>query len=234
MKLTTLLFEAKVASILFCLLLIPEKIMACDYIVTISANPSSPSMTNDTICFDDGDPVPIYAVHLYNFTTYFNDPVRQLIWTRDGIPFDTTNQSQSIFDGSIYYVTTLWVTEPGNYQVWYFTPNHQLMQFGQVSIIPCNLDIMPSETGQTSIEIDMEEDQFRLFPNPSANGYAMIESNLDMVHVECFDYGGKKIFDLHPNGESSIYINTSGWKSGIYIVQLLTTKGILREKLIIP
>lgn len=210
------------------------KVTACDYIVSISANANSMSMANDTLCLNDEEsPVSIFAVHLYNFTTYFNDPIRQLIWTRDGIPFDTTNESHSIYDGELFYVTTMWVNQPGNYQVWYYTPNNQFMQFGQVTVLQCSSDESNVNIGVTSIPIELGVESFSLYPNPATNGYVNVEFDQGIARIECFDNSGKKLWDTNIIGETLVQINTNGWKSGIYVIQLHTTKGLLRKKLII-
>ncbi len=218
------------------ILLCNHSLQACDYYVWIGSSSHQNYFGSDTICINEGESVPLYALHTYNFTTFFQDPIRSLIWTRDGIPFDTTNHTHSIYDGNLYYVTTMMVSQPGVYKVKYITPHNQVMEVSQVTILFCG----SSSTSFSALPAagtppESAEESVTVYPNPSYNGYVYVEpgTNMDVYTLEVFDLNGKKVFSTLPNSNESITINTFDYQDGIYFISIHSTAGTFRKKIIV-
>lgn len=77
------------------------------------------------------------------------------------------------------------------------------------------------------------EAKLKVYPNPVTGDEVTIESNLDeTTTVEMFDLTGKQV--LAPKQiESRTVLNTSNYKTGVYILKFKSTLGEYSHKLII-
>jgi hypothetical protein len=74
-----------------------------------------------------------------------------------------------------------------------------------------------------------------LFPNPAANQFTIQWPTIgfEKASVQLYDPSGKCLKTIHRGNQSSVVVNTLGFRKGIYIVQLLGDKALQTEKLII-
>lgn len=204
---------------------------ACDYMVWISnANQGTPTM--DTLCLKEGESLPIYALHTSGFINYFSDPVRQLFWIRDGVTFDTTNHTNAIHDGILYFVTTLLVSQPGVYQVKYITPNNQEMIMGQVVIINCPVETTPMHAG---LPQEGAVPNMNIYPNPSSEGFINIDAanTVGISNVEIINSEGMTVSQITPNNAGIITIATSEMQKGLYFVRVNYRGETITKKVIL-
>ncbi len=78
----------------------------------------------------------------------------------------------------------------------------------------------------------------KMYPNPSNVGYTNLDFNSENqeVKVEVKDISGRLLYVENygkMNGKKSIKLNTSGWKKGTYLVELMLDESIISRQLIV-
>jgi len=90
-----------------------------------------------------------------------------------------------------------------------------------------------NDTTSVSVKEDKElkDIEINIYPNP-ASGLIFINSTSKIENVEIFDYTGKLLSSQIPNSKT-YQINVSQFKTGLYIVKIETSKGILSKRVFI-
>lgn len=71
--------------------------------------------------------------------------------------------------------------------------------------------------------------QFKLFPNPATNEFRILtEEGLELEHVNIYNNLGQLL-----GSTTSLQVNTSNYSSGVYYVQVVTSKGRATKQLVI-
>ncbi|MBW6499016.1 MAG: M6 family metalloprotease domain-containing protein [Bacteroidales bacterium] len=89
-----------------------------------------------------------------------------------------------------------------------------------------------------SVSVD-EQDQQRLvvYPNPSHTGYILVRFGqiTGKASLRMIDLTGRTVFsqDVDAQPGQTIQINTSGFPASIYLMELSSAEGVLREKVIV-
>ena len=69
-----------------------------------------------------------------------------------------------------------------------------------------------------------------VFPNPTKNEvFINWSSNLEINELNIYDISGKNIYTLKDLNSNSSKINLRHYKSGIYIISIVTNKGYLTK-----
>ncbi len=81
--------------------------------------------------------------------------------------------------------------------------------------------------------------QINIFPNPN-NGQFSINllsgnNDLKILEINIFDYQGRELAELHQNTfeGSEIFINLKNKASGLYVLRILTNKGVVIKKILV-
>lgn len=191
--------------------------------------------TLDTIGIANGS-VDIYAYYNGACSSLMQSNNVALAWYRNGIPFDTTDANDAVFDGVWTYKTTLNVSQPGLYTVYFLNfvgPNFQ-----------CRSVLVNDSTAISTTGIKPETavaETFRIYPNPvSLNGatapfVVRTTSGITITRVNMFDLQGKTIAMnavITRNGETTVAAPDAG--AGIYVIEIETASGQrFRQKLVI-
>jgi len=97
----------------------------------------------------------------------------------------------------------------------------------------------PSEDGEFSVinitkgssdNIDVETN-VSIYPNPASDVLNVV-ANTNIKRVRIINFIGQIMFDNSVNN-SSININTSAYQSGVYIISVETSNGVITEKITI-
>ena len=197
---------------------------------------------NDTTYIESGGNVRIFA--RYNGACRLimegANPTMQLVWYKDGVPYDTTTLTDATYDNIWTYYTSFYVTEPGVYEVYFmgfYQPNYPC---GRIYVLP-EEEIQSTQTMQSvipeaaGIENEEVKNGYRIYPNPTSEGYFYIDnlSDLNINNIEVYSIGGQKVLSIVPNGSEILTINTLDFRPGIYIIRIDSEKGITNEKILV-
>ena len=72
-----------------------------------------------------------------------------------------------------------------------------------------------------------------LQPNPVATSVKIGYENLNVQEIRCFDASGRMIRTLYNLPKTTCDLDVSGWQSGVYTLQLLTSGGIATKQLVV-
>jgi len=78
---------------------------------------------------------------------------------------------------------------------------------------------------------EKENRGINIFPNPATN-FVNIKSQSSISQISIINNFGQMVFEAENPGET-IWVNTSNFPKGVYVVRIHTTKGICFKKLII-
>ena len=70
-----------------------------------------------------------------------------------------------------------------------------------------------------------------MYPNPCSR-YFVVNSSKDIQSVEVFDIAGSLVYSARGCDDKTI-INTSDWKSGVYLVRILDKAGNLCNRKVV-
>lgn len=158
-----------------------------------------------------------------------------LAWYRNGVPFDTTDANDAVFDGVWTYKTTMTVSQPGLYTAYFLNfigPNYQCR-----SVLVNNDSSAISTTGikpETAAAA-----AFHIYPNPVNNTTAPFvihtTNGMNIAHIRMFDLQGKTVItSAVKTGTGESAVTTPDADAGIYIIEVETSAGQrFRQKLVI-
>lgn len=216
-------------------------ITACDYNMWISSTECYDPTASYTLYLNDAESISIYAMYGYGLISYFQDDKVELIWEKDGIPFKTTNKSNTHYCNTPYtslYVTTINITEPGTYSVIYYTPNNVPMNGGSILVLEKSPAI---EAETTSPELDGPDvanmnEAMNVYPNPCTDGYLYIDYGVSRYtnnHIEILNESGMIISSIVPDESGIITLNTTAYKKGLYFIRINRDDLVITKKVII-
>ena len=147
-----------------------------------------------------------------------------LIWFRNGIPFDTTSQSDIKGNYQGYYVTELSVSKPGTYKVFFIGFEGESYRCGKVTVI--------DTSGAILKEKSLPQIGFSISPNPTTDGKLFLEgvSSEGSKTLQVFNLLGELIAVLPYENNGKIELSLAGHPAGIYIVLLRTGAGVVSRK----
>ena len=146
-----------------------------------------------------------------------------LIWFKDGIAFDTTNASNTFFDGVWEYTSPLTVSSSGVYTVYFMGFESPINQCGQVVVLNGTGESEPNRAVNSSFK------DFTIFPNPS-NDVITIKSNYSNDQFDLLNHLGEKLLQFNvSNGQSNFSI--AHLDTGIYFLRQNQTNRI--QKLVV-
>lgn len=152
----------------------------------------------------------------------------QLVWFRNGLPYDTTDNSDARYDGIWTYTTGITVTQPGLYQV-YFSNFIQPGYECRSVLVMAGSD--PAVTGISSF--DFAGDQFTIFPNPASGGQFSIQSEkgTHFTSIHAYNAQGKEmtVYGIRTGENTSDYILLNA-EAGMYLVSFTTEAGMTVTK----
>lgn len=137
-----------------------------------------------------------------------------LIWCRNGIPVDTTDMTNAVFDGVWTYTTPLLVSAPGTYTVYF--KNFLLLpgyECGRIVVLPQN---NASALSTIDREQEITINSFSVFPNPAGAQFT-IQSN-EAVTFEILNSYGQLVTSITANNTNT-EVETSFWEKGLYFVR---------------
>ena len=77
------------------------------------------------------------------------------------------------------------------------------------------------------------DNTFEVFPNPAATTIQIVAENMDVQQLVIVDLNGSVVYSQSGLSEGENIIDISDWNSGMYIIQIITSEGIITEKLIV-
>lgn len=191
--------------------------------------------TVDTIGINNGS-VDIYAYYNGACSSLMQSNNVALAWYRNGIPFDTTDANDAVFDGVWTYKTTMNVSQPGLYTAYFLNfigPNYQ-----------CRSVLVNDSNAISTTGIKPETaaaPAFQIYPNPvqlhgTSEPFVVRTSNgVTISRISMFDLQGKPVtfYGVKTGtGETTVAAPYAG--AGIYIIEIETAAGAcFRQKLVI-
>lgn len=164
------------------------------------------------------------------------NPTMKLVWYKDGLPIDTTD----IYDANSsvvgLYTTTFSVILPGIYEVFFIDFQGANFSCRKVQVMRTQeLGMAPAIASNTtnSLEIPEERNNYRIYPNPTTEGFVYIDQVANIHSIEVYNVGGLKLISIKPNGSEIVTIHTAELKPGLYIVRIDNGKSITNEKIIV-
>jgi hypothetical protein len=78
---------------------------------------------------------------------------------------------------------------------------------------------------------DLELSKFKVFPNPAKDSWTVNANNINISSIKIFDLLGKNVMTLTPNS-STVKIDGTSLKIGLYFAQIKTVSGLTSLKLV--
>lgn len=199
--------------------------------ITLDSTGSVIPSTVDTIGLGNGS-VNLYAYYNGACSSLMQNNNVALAWYRNGVPFDTTDASVAVFDGVWTYKTTMPVSQPGLYTVYFlnFTgPSYQCRSVYVTGAANANA------TG--IIPLPLTESDITVFPNPSSDGRFTIQTTADIRFRELRVYNlqgqNMELYAVR-SGKNVTTVLLPNAPEGIYMLQLVTMDGrTLSKKILI-
>lgn len=166
----------------------------------------------------------------------YQNPTMKLVWYKDGLPIDTTDIYDANSSVAGLFTTTFSVTQPGIYEVFFIDfqgANHscrkvQVLKTEELGMAPA----IASNTSNSSA-IPEEESNYRIYPNPTTDGFIYIDHVANIRTIEVYNVGGQQLISITPNGSEMITINTAELKQGLYIVRIDNGRSVTNEKIVV-
>ena len=168
------------------------------------------------------------------------NPHMELVWYKDGAPFDTTNiyQANSLLPG--LFTTAFIATQPGLYEVFFINFQGPNFGCGKVQVIKNTPEEPVHQTATTGIETqeiadDNATKDYRIYPNPSSEGFFYFDYSgpTQIYSLDIYGLDGRKLFSVVPSADERITIQTFNYQPGLYIVQINSSTGITNEKILV-
>ena len=84
----------------------------------------------------------------------------------------------------------------------------------------------------TGIEAPALEDGISVYPNPARNLLNVVSTS-DITHVTIMNYVGQVVYNQKVVEDNDLQLNVAGYETGVYMVKVETTEGILVKKVTI-
>jgi hypothetical protein len=188
----------------------------------------------DTAYITPGGNVKIFAT--YNEACHMimegQNPAMQLVWYKDGVPYDTTDLSNATYDNIWTYYTQYYFDEPGLYEIYFMGFYQPGYSCKQIRVLEKNNTVGGGPF--TSAEnIKENDDQILVYPNPSYEGMIYIHSKKSGSRIELFDINGTKILDMVIEKNNLTTLNTYSYKKGLYLLRISVNGDICTRKILI-
>jgi len=96
-----------------------------------------------------------------------------------------------------------------------------------------NLHVLQSNSNPAWLNtIEPEKETFNIYPNP-ATDYVNVNCSQNINGIQLFDLTGKKMANYSISNIKHTKINTAYLPKGIYIIELLTNTGVLKQKIVV-
>ena len=137
----------------------------------------------DSVYLDEnGGLVTMYAYYnsCCELTMNTSNPNMQLIWYKDGVPFDTTNIYDVMLISPGMYSTTFTVNTAGLYEVFFINFQGATAACGKVYVLNTEeTHSIPTLESTTKPLASLEDEEarigIRIYPNPTSEGYFNID-----------------------------------------------------------
>ena len=86
-----------------------------------------------------------------------------------------------------------------------------------------------SKSQQQFIDERSDGKEIQIFPNPARDFVSIFLPDFEIIEIKLYDINGILRKETKPNG-NSVMINTSDLEKGMYIVKIITKKGIETRK----
>jgi hypothetical protein len=160
------------------------------------------------------------------------NPTMQLVWYKDGSPYDTTDLSNATYDNIWTYYTQYYITEPGLYDIYFlgfYQPNYPCKQ---ILVLKENNTVTNNST--SSIDESKENgNNVLVYPNPSYDGMLYIHTKNSSSQVELFDLNGVKVLDMVLEQNNLISLNTISYRKGLYLIRISNEESVTTRKVMI-
>ena len=107
---------------------------------------------------------------------------------------------------------------------------------GNLSVSPDStiwyMRLAPNSIPVSTMEITENNFDVSIYPNPAKENFSIYSTHLKINAVEVYNLMGEKMIAEKTNS-NSVYINTSKFSQGVYLVLCSTDKGIINKKIII-
>ena len=189
---------------------------------------------DDTTYLTPGGNVKIFAT--YNEACHMimegTNPTMQLVWYKDGMPYDTTDLSNATYDNIWTYYTQYYIHEPGVYEIYFM--GFCLPGYSCKKIVVLEKNNPVAGGPFTSIENAKENnDQILVYPNPSYDGLLYIHSKKSASQIELFDINGIKMLDMMVEKNNLTTLNTYSYKKGLYLLRISCNGNTCTRKVLI-
>jgi len=135
-----------------------------------------------------------------------------LVWFKDGLPLDTTDMTNAVFDGVWTYTTPLTVTVPGTYTVFFKNFISPAYECGRIVVLP-----QANNGALATMNPETRHNDFTVFPNP-ANTQVTISTQETNQEIEILDSFGKLVVTTTVSRLGAT-INTTSWQKGLYFIR---------------
>jgi hypothetical protein len=229
----------KIFSTLILLLLLQNSAKAgCGGVCLGRDATQNPLVPIDSCYLDQNDGfITLYATYNSCCTALFGQNI-QLVWYKDGVPFDTTEANQAVEIETGLFTTWFEAHSPGLYEVYFMNFQGANYTCGRVHIFKTP-GVQSSSAQQHSVNTASIENnnsyEVTLYPNPSSDGNIAISytGNIEIQKIELYDVTGIIALSYIPTSSTPIQLPTGNYRKGMYIVRLYTSKGTLNRKLLI-
>ena len=79
---------------------------------------------------------------------------------------------------------------------------------------------------------ETNETRVALYPNPAKDQVNILADD-GLLHVATYNVMGQQIQAVRLNGENTFTLNTSGFRSGVYIIKVTTSSGVVTKRLLV-
>jgi hypothetical protein len=202
-------------------------------------------MSETTSGFDSYyDANKIYSAGAINVFSVTSEGYNASIQARPFNQKDSITLGYSVLEGGNYFLQVKIASEMFEGKTWFLKDN----QTGLSQSLNENEMIIPFQISDDDLstnsrfrligyapfvgnQLQIENSKISLFPNP-ASGNVQITSGLNIVKVTVSDLNGKEIESFKNEEKNNLNFSISNFQKGIYLVKVLTAKGVQTIKLV--
>jgi hypothetical protein len=162
-------------------------------------------------------------------------PVKDGIFKKAGLPTNpgasriiAKGEEREFLDFAVYRDNVLIGTTTDNFYTdsdseLNFTQWYTYFVLARYQDCVASSDTISVQFGHVAVS-HVPEPEINLYPNP-ANDILRVEFSVDVVKISVINYLGKTVFKQHLNGDKKVFIDTSNFDAGVYLVKLQTREG---------
>jgi len=102
----------------------------------------------------------------------------------------------------------------------------------ELSVAPVPSVVVINANSPTAID-KVETNQVTLFPNPASTLVQIQSDEVNMERIRVYSLTGQELVDQTIQNTNTYQLHTATWSNGIYLVEVHTTQGVERKRLII-